>query len=87
MPQLTKAMSPTRIPEVVRDGETGLQVPQHDPPALAAAIDRLLQNRGLRVQLATGGRRLIEAEFDIRRNTQKRRAIFQAGVEVVQGVA
>jgi len=75
------------IPEVVRDGETGLQVPQHDPPALAAAIDRLLQNRGLRVQLATGGRRLIEAEFDIRRNTQKRRAIFQAGVEVVQGVA
>jgi len=81
----------TGIPEVVRDGETGLQVPQHDPPALAAAIDRLLQNRDLRVQLAAGGRRLIEAEFDIRRNTQKRRAIFQAGheagAEVVQGVA
>jgi glycosyltransferase involved in cell wall biosynthesis len=81
----------TGIPEVVRDGETGLQVPQHDPPALAAAIDRLLLNRGLRVQLATGGRRLMEAEFDIRQTTRKRRAIFragrEAGLEVVQGVA
>src|SRR5207244_7861855 len=68
----------TGIPEVVRDGETGLQVPQHDPSALATAIERLLLNRALRVQLATGGRRLMEAEFDIRRTTQKRRTLFQA---------
>jgi len=68
----------TGIPEVVRHGETGLQVPQRDPTALAAAIERLLLNRALGVELATGGRRLMEAEFDIRRNTQKRRAIFQA---------
>jgi glycosyltransferase involved in cell wall biosynthesis len=80
----------TGIPEVVRDGETGLQVPQHDPPALATAIERLLLNRALRGQLATGGRRLMEAEFDIRCTTQKRRALFQApqGVtaELVHGV-
>src|SRR5262249_4731112 len=30
------------IPEVVRDGETGLVVPQHDPPALASAMGQLL---------------------------------------------
>jgi glycosyltransferase involved in cell wall biosynthesis len=80
----------TGIPEVVRDGETGLQVPQHDPPALAAALERLLEDPALRMRLARGGRRLIEAEFDIRRNTQTRRAVFQAaqwcGVEAVQGV-
>jgi glycosyltransferase involved in cell wall biosynthesis len=79
----------TGIPEVVRDGETGLQVPQHDPPALAAAIERLLLNRALGVHLATRGRRLMEEEFDIRRTTQRRRAIFQAaqvGAEVVHGV-
>jgi colanic acid/amylovoran biosynthesis glycosyltransferase len=69
----------TGIPEVVRHGETGLQVPQRDPQALAAAIEDLLGNSALRVELATAARRLMEAEFDIRRNTQKRRAIFQAG--------
>jgi glycosyltransferase involved in cell wall biosynthesis len=69
----------TGIPEVVHDGETGLRVPQHDPPALAAACDRLLADPGLRVRLAAGGRRLIEAEFDIRRNTERRRALFRAG--------
>jgi glycosyltransferase involved in cell wall biosynthesis len=68
----------TGIPEVVRNDETGLQVPQHEPAALALAIQRLLDDPELRVRLATGGRRLIEAEFDIRKNTQRRRAIFIA---------
>ena len=31
------------IPEMIEDGVTGLLVPPHDPPALAAAIVRLLQ--------------------------------------------
>jgi len=76
----------TGIPEVVRDGETGLIVPQHDSAALAAALERLLTNPALRVQLATQARHLIEAEFDIRRNAARRRALFQAAdrVEVFQ---
>ena len=36
------------IPEMVVDGETGLLVPPHDPPRLAAAIDRLLGDAGQR---------------------------------------
>jgi glycosyltransferase involved in cell wall biosynthesis len=68
----------TGIPEVLRDEETGLMVPQHDPAALAAAIERLLVDPALRVRLATQARRLIEAEFDIRRNTVYLRALFQA---------
>jgi glycosyltransferase involved in cell wall biosynthesis len=67
----------TGIPEVVRDDETGLQVPQNDPVALAAAMERLLADADLRVRLAAGARRLIEAEFDIHQNTQRRRAIFR----------
>jgi colanic acid/amylovoran biosynthesis glycosyltransferase len=70
----------TGIPEVVRDGDTGLQVPQRDPPALAAALDRLLADPELRVRLASAGRELIEAEFDIRRNTERRRAMFRASL-------
>jgi colanic acid/amylovoran biosynthesis glycosyltransferase len=70
----------TGIPEVVRDGETGLQVPQQDPSALATALERLLMDRELRVELASRARRFMEAEFDIHRNTARRRAIFQAVV-------
>lgn len=68
----------TGIPEVVRDGVTGLQVPQNDPPALAAALERLLGDAPLRVRLAKEARRLIEAEFDISRNSARRRALFRA---------
>jgi colanic acid/amylovoran biosynthesis glycosyltransferase len=71
----------TGIPEVVRDNETGLQVPQRDPAGLARAIERLLDDADLRVRLATQARRLIESEFDIRRNTVGLRAIFQAAAE------
>jgi len=68
----------TGIPEVVRHGETGLLVPQHDPPALAGTVEHLLADPGLRVRLAAGGRRLIEAEFDNRRTSERRRALFRA---------
>jgi len=68
----------TGIPEVLRDGETGLMVPQHAPGALAAALERLLTDPALRVKLAAQARRLIEAEFDIHHNSARLRAIFQA---------
>ncbi len=68
------------IPEVVRDGENGLQVPKHDPAALADAVERLLGDPALRCRLATAGRRLIEAEFDNRRTSARRRALFRAGI-------
>lgn len=41
---------------LVRDGETGLVVPPNDPPALAAAIRRLLADPQLRARLGRAGR-------------------------------
>lgn len=67
----------TGIPEVLRDGDTGLMVPQHDPEALAQAIARLLRDSSLRARLAGRARALIETEFDANRNAARRRAIFQ----------
>ncbi|CCG03759.1 glycosyltransferase [Blastococcus saxobsidens] len=44
------------IPEVVRDGETGLLVPPGDVDALAGALDRLVADGRLRSRLAAGAR-------------------------------
>jgi colanic acid/amylovoran biosynthesis glycosyltransferase len=68
----------TGIPEVLRDGETGLMVPQREPAALADAIERLLADPELRVGLADRARRLVEAEFDVRRNAALLRETFEA---------
>jgi len=43
------------IPSVVKDGECGLLVPAKDPPALAEAVIRLLQNEGLRSRMIRCG--------------------------------
>ena len=50
------------VPEIVRDGETGLLVPGEDVNALAAALSRLATDAGLRVALGAAGRRRV-AEF------------------------
>jgi glycosyltransferase involved in cell wall biosynthesis len=40
------------LPELVRDGETGVLVPPRNPEALADAVGRLLVDRDLRARLA-----------------------------------
>ncbi len=52
------------LPEVVRDGETGLLVPPGDPDALAAAILRLLNDPGLRRRLGAAAAGHIRTRFD-----------------------
>lgn len=58
--QATPVIATTAVGAVagglVRDGETGLVVPPHDPPALAAAIRRLLADATLRRRLGGAGR-------------------------------
>jgi glycosyltransferase involved in cell wall biosynthesis len=51
-------------PELVVDGETGLLVPPRDPAALAAAIEKLTSDAGLRRRLGDAGRARAEARFD-----------------------
>jgi glycosyltransferase involved in cell wall biosynthesis len=69
----------TGIPEVLRNGETGLMVAQHAPRALAAALGMLLDDAPLRERLAQNARRLMEREFDVHRNTARMRELFAAG--------
>jgi glycosyltransferase involved in cell wall biosynthesis len=66
----------TGIPEVLQQGRTGLQVPQHDPHAIADAIEQLLSRPDLRVRLALQARRQIEAKFDSQHNAALIRRLF-----------
>jgi len=49
--------------DLVVDGETGLLVPPRDPPALRAALERLLRDRDLRLRLGAAARERARARF------------------------
>ena len=68
----------TGIPEVLRDGVTGVLVPQHDAAALATAIARVLAGPALRARLAEAARRQMVARFDVHRNAAELRELFTA---------
>ncbi len=59
------------INELVVNGETGLLVPPRDAEALANALARLLQDRGMRVKMGQRGQLRIKTEFDIRDTTRQ----------------
>ncbi len=66
----------TGVPEVIKDGDTGLLVPQHDAVQLGQALARLLHDSGTRVALARAARRLVEQHFDVDRNACELRKLF-----------
>jgi colanic acid/amylovoran biosynthesis glycosyltransferase len=74
VPVVTTAVS--GLPEAVIDGHTGLLVPQHDPEALAAAIERLLADPELAARLASQARRHVEERFALERSAARLRSLF-----------
>lgn len=66
------------IPELVRDGETGLLAAPGDAADLARAMRDLLADPQAAAQRAQAGRRLIEQEFDIERSAELMLAFFGA---------
>lgn len=51
------------IPEVVKDGETGILVPPENPEALATAVNKLLNNHQLMQEMGTKGRERVANHF------------------------
>src|SRR5213078_762420 len=58
-------------PELVVDGETGLLVPPRDPAALAAALQRVLEDRDLADRLGEAGRRRVSERFTLEGMTRR----------------
>ena len=53
------------IPDLIRDGDTGLLVEPEDVEALAEALMRLAEDENLAKKLAKAGRRHLEDRFDL----------------------
>ncbi len=53
------------IPEIVRDGETGLLVPPGDAPALADAVGRLIADKALRNRLGATGLERVRERYSL----------------------
>ncbi len=65
------------LPELVLDGETGLLVDADDDDQLTAAVQRLVDDEGLRQRLAGAARRRAEEHFDGRRTNAELVAVLR----------
>ena len=72
------------IPEMVKDGVTGLLVPPHDPPALAAAISRLLLDHPLADTLARAGHDLVHDRFCVQLMVNSIQELYDEGARAVR---
>ncbi|HSD31918.1 MAG TPA: glycosyltransferase family 4 protein [Gemmatimonadales bacterium] len=52
------------VPDAVRDGETGILVDPGDPAAVAAGINRLLDDEALRRRMGAAGRQAVETYYN-----------------------
>jgi glycosyltransferase involved in cell wall biosynthesis len=66
------------IPELIEDGESGLLVPEKNAPALADALQRLIEVKELRLRLGKNGRQKVIREFDVDTNAGQLAKLFDS---------
>lgn len=65
------------IPELIRDGYTGILVPPNDSAALARAILELSGNAALRNNMGKAGRCVVQSQFDMTKNNARLVQLFE----------
>ena len=70
------------VPEMVQDGSNGYLVPERDPAALAAAIEKLIDDPERARRLGARGREIAREKFSIEESARQLRALFLEGVSV-----
>jgi glycosyltransferase involved in cell wall biosynthesis len=66
---------------LIKDGQTGILVPPQDPLALAAAIIRLLDDKGLGLNMANAARELIKEKFSLEDMAKKVERLYKEAIE------
>jgi colanic acid/amylovoran biosynthesis glycosyltransferase len=74
LPVVTTAVN--GLEEAVINERTGLVVPEHDPAALAFALERVLRDRELAARLARDARFHVEQSFSLERSVMLLRSLF-----------
>lgn len=80
-----KAMVAARtggVPDLVREGETGLLVPPHDPLALARAIRQLLADDAARERMGAAARSLWENVFSLDKMIDRMEVLYKNLVDI-----
>ena len=72
------------IPEMIKDGVTGLLVPPQDPPALAAAIVRLLRDHQLADTIGRAGHDLVHDRFCVQLMVNAVQDLYDEGARAVR---
>ena len=72
------------IPEMIDDGVTGLLVPPHDAPALAAAITRVLVDHPFADTIARAGHDLVHDRFCVELMARAIETIYDDGARAVR---
>jgi glycosyltransferase involved in cell wall biosynthesis len=70
-------------PELVNDQQSGLLFPPGDSAALAASLDLLLRNAGLRSRLAAAAAERMRTEFTLERAARRMGEIYTEALRTV----
>jgi glycosyltransferase involved in cell wall biosynthesis len=66
------------IPQLIRDGVDGLLIAPSDASALAAAIERLIEDPAVRIRLGTAGRARVLRSYNLEPNVLRLANIFSS---------
>lgn len=69
------------MPELVKDGESGLVVPPGNPAAIAESIARLRRDEGLRLSMGTRARERIQTHFNVNTTVTRTLALYREVLE------
>lgn len=64
------------IPEIIKDGESGILIEPRNPKLIAVSIERIINDNNLTEKLVRGGKRIVEEKFNIKKMIKEYENLF-----------
>lgn len=71
------ASNTNSVPEIIRDGQSGIVVPAGNSDAMAHAMEKLLMNSKYALDLGNGGRQIVERDYSLTAFARKTLDIYR----------